>query len=211
VNSDFHDLDDFASLWAEEPTPDEKAELVGLAQRVSWRATFLEYWDIGLGVAIAAAALLAVLLQPAPVTLAIGLVAAGGLLWSTWKRHLLKRQVTLLLEVSDRTHLLDLEVRRISTDLQRALVGLVATPPAIALFGMLTHSLSQGGSLAGFGGAVIRNFSSGPVGPMVVAAVLTLIFQQIQIIRRLRRELHRLQIVSGEYREEAQLDFVAIS
>ncbi len=209
MNTDFHDLDDLASLWAEEPAREERAELAQLARRVSWRATFLHYWDVGLGVAIALGVLLAVLSRPAPVTLAIGLVAAGALLWSTWKRHLLKKHVAHLLDVSERTHLLDLEIRRATTDLHRALVGLFASPLAILLFGMLTHSFRHEGSLLGLGQAVAGKLTDGFVGPAVAAAMLTLIVQQVQIVRRLRSELRRLAALSGEYCREAQLDKMA--
>lgn len=207
---DLDDLDDLATLWAEEPPAGERAELIELAQRVSWRATLFHYWDIGLGLAIAAGVLLAILLQPAPVTIAIGLVAAAGLFWSTWKRHLLKKQVELLLRVNERTQLLDVQIRRVTTDLHRALVTLFAMPPAILLFGMLTHSLDHGGSLAGLGEAVIGKFTDGLLGPALVAAMLTLIVQQAQIARRLRRELRRLRLLSGQYREESQLDTMAV-
>ena len=210
MNPDFGDFDDFARLWAEEPSADERKELVEIAERVSWRATLLRHWDVGLGVAIAAGVLLAILAKPAPVTLAIGLVAAGGLLWSTWKRHLLKKQIALLLDVKERTQLLDLEMRRVTTDLHRAQVGLFASPVAIILFGILTHSLGQGGSLAGLGQAVAEKFTDGLIGPALVAAMLTLIVQQVQIVRRLRSELRRLGTLSGQYRHEAQLDMLAV-
>jgi hypothetical protein len=210
VSSDLHDLDDLAALWAEEPKHEERQEFAALARRVSWRAAFLHYWDIGLGVAIAVGVLFAVVLQPAPVTFAVGLVAAGGLLWSTWKRHLLKKQVMLLLEVSERTQFLDLEIRRVRTDLHRAVVGLLATPPAILLFAMLTHSVGQGGSLAGFAQAAGARLFEGPVGPVSLAAILTLLYQQSQIARRLNCELRRLKFLSGEYRQEARLDGVAL-
>ena len=210
MNSDFDDLDDFASLWAEEPQRDERKELVDLARRVSWRATLLQYWDLGLGGAIALAVLLAILSKPAPVTLAIGLVAAGALLWSTWKRHLMRKQIIDLLDVSERTHLLDLQIRRATTDLNRALVSLIASPLVILLFGMLTHSIDHGGSLLGLGHAVADKFTDGLVGPALAAAMLTLIVQQVQIVRRLRGELRRLAVLSGEYRREAQLDGMAV-
>lgn len=210
MSSDFHDLDDLASLWAEEPSHEEQEELSALARHVSWRATVFHYWDIGLGAAIAAGVLLAVLLQPAPVTLAVGLVAAGGLLWSTWKRHQLKKQVGLLMEVSERSRLLDLQIRRIHTDLRGALVGLFATPPTIILFGMLAHSVEQGGSLAGFGEMLVANFFESLVGPACLAAMLTLIVQQAQSVRRLQGELRRLRALSGEYREEARLDGITV-
>jgi hypothetical protein len=210
VNSDFHDLDDLAGFWAEEPSADEQVALAVLAQRVSWRATLFHYWDLGLGIAIAAGVLLAILLRPAPVTLAIGFVAAGGLLWSSWKRHLLKQQVELLLDISERTHLLDVQIQRVAADLHRARVTLFAMPPALVLFGMLTHSLNGGGSLAGLAQAVVEKFLDGLVGPALVAAMLTLMIQQAQIARRLKSEQRRLQLLSGQYQEEARLDRVVL-
>jgi hypothetical protein len=210
VSSDLHDLDDLAALWAEEPSLNERSELCALAQRVSWRATLFQYWDAGLGVAIAAAVLLAILARPAPLTLAIGLIAAAGVLWSTRKRHLLKKRVALLLRVSERTKFLDLEIRRVKTDLHLALVGLSASPLAILLFGMLTHSFDQGGSLAGFGQAVAEKLTDGLIGPALMAAMLTVIIQQVQIVRGLRSELRRLVALSDEYREEAQLDRLTV-
>jgi hypothetical protein len=210
VSSDIHDLDDFPALWAEEPVEEERAELHGIARRVSLRATLFHYADLALGVAIALGALLAVVLQPAPVTLAVGIVAGGGLFWSSWRRHLLKKEIALLMQVSDRTDLLEIQTRRVTTDLHRSVIGLLATPPAIVLFALLSHSLVQGGSLAGFQDMLIRHFVNSLVGPMLVAAMLTLIYQQAQIVRRLRSELHRLRILSGQYREEARLDRMAV-
>lgn len=205
-----HDLDDFAALWAEPPTTAEQTEVRAIARRVSVRATFFEYADLGVGLFIAAAVLIALLLQPAPVTLAIGLVAAAALLWSSWQRHQLKRQIVSLLEVSDRTDLLERQIRRVGTSLRHAMLGLVAAPPVFLLFAMLTQSLYAGGSLAGFGDAVIEAVTAVPVGPAIVAAMLTLIIQQVQTVKRLKGELRRLRALAGEYREEARLDRIAI-
>lgn len=210
MNDRDHDLDDFASLWADEPTREERSELFDIARRVSFRAGLLDLADLGVAAFIAAGLLLAVLLQPAPVTVAIGSVAAFGLLWTSWKRYLLKKQVAQLLEIDDRTDLIDLQIRRVTTDLHRSLIGLFATPPAIILCAMLNHALEQGGSLAGFGDVLIVGLMNVPVGPAVVAGMAALIIQQVNIVRRLRSELRRLQTLGGEYRAEARLDAMAI-
>jgi hypothetical protein len=204
------DFDDLASLWAEEPTPPERTELNTIARWVDLRGRLFEYGDLGIGILIAVAVLVALAIQPRPVTMAVGLVAAAGLLWSSWKRHQLKQQVVAMLDVDDRTDLLDRQIRRVTTSLHHALLGLFAAPPVFLLFAMLTQSLFQGGSLAGFGPAIIEALMTVPVGPALGAAMLTLVFQQFQTVKRLRREVEQLHALAGEFREEARLDRIAI-
>jgi len=210
LSSALHDLDDLAGLWAEEPTPEHETELRAIAGRVSLKGLVLQYGDLGIGILITAMVLLALITRPAPVTVAVGLVAAAGLVWSSWKRHLLKTQIDLLLLAGDRSDLLDREIARVEAHLHRALVALWAAPPAVLLFAVLAYSVENGGSLAGFTDNLIRSATLFPVGPAILAAILTLLFQQVRLVQGLRQELIALQILRGEYREETRLDRVAL-
>jgi hypothetical protein len=210
LSSALHDLDDLAGLWAEEPTPEHETELRAIAGRVSLKGLVLQYADLGIGILITAMVLLALITRPAPVTVAVGLVAAAGLVWSSWKRHLLKTQIDLLLLTGDRSDLLDREIARVEAHLHRALVALWAAPPAVLLFAVLAYSIENGGSLAGFTDNMIRSATLFPVGPAILAAILTLLFQQVRLVQGLRQELIALQILRGEYREETRLDRVAL-
>jgi len=210
LSSALHDLDDLAGLWAEEPTPEHETELRAIAGRVSLKGLVLQYADLGIGILITAMVLLALITRPAPVTVAVGLVAAAGLVWSSWKRHLLKTQIDLLLLTGDRSDLLDREIARVEAHLHRALVALWAAPPAVLLFAVLAYSVENGGSLAGFTDNLIRSATLFPVGPAILAAILTLLFQQVRLVQGLRQELIALQILRGEYREETRLDRVAL-
>lgn len=209
MSDTLRDLDDFASLWAEEPTPDQENELRAIAGRVSFRGLFLHYADLGLGVVIALAVIVALALQPAPATLAIGLLSAGAVLWSSWKRHVL-RQIGSLLQTSSRTDLIELEIRRVTTELKRSLIGLWLAPPAMILFAMLAYSVKFGWSLSGFGQQMEAAFTSVAVGLPIIAAMLTVIVHQAQLVQRLRRQLRGLRRLRGEYQEEARLDRVAL-
>jgi len=209
VSSDFHDLDDLASLWTEEPDADKQGEFQAAAARVNLRARLLQHADLGLGILIAAAVLFALLLQPTPATVTIGLLGAGAVLWSSWKRHVL-RQMSSMLGASSRTDLIDLELRRVATDLKRSVIGLWATPPAMILFAMLAYSVKYGWSFAGFGERMLSALTNVPVGPAIIAAMLTVLVQQVQTVRRLRTELRRLTMLRGEYQEEARLDRLAL-
>ena len=210
MSSALHDLDDLAGLWAEEPTPEHETELRAIAGRVSLKGLVLQYADLGIGILITAMVLLALITRPAPVTVAVGLVAAAGLVWSSWKRHLLKTQIDLLLLTGDRSDLLDREIARVEAHLHRALVALWGAPPAVLLFAVLAYSVENGGSLAGFTDNLIRSATLFPVGPAILAAILTLLFQQVRLVQGLRQELIALQILRGEYREETRLDRVAL-
>jgi len=210
LSSALHDLDDLAGLWAEEPTPEHETELRAIAGRVSLKGLVLQYADLGIGILITAMVLLALITRPAPVTVAVGLVAAAGLVWSSWKRHLLKTQIDLLLLTGDRSDLLDREIARVEAHLHRALVALWAAPPAVLLFAALAYSIENGGNLAGFTDNLIKSATLFPVGPAILAAILTLLFQQVRLVQGLRQELIALQILRGEYREETRLDRVAL-
>lgn len=210
MSSALHDLDDLAGLWAEEPTPEHETELRAIAGRVSLKGLVLQYADLGIGILITAMVLLALITRPAPVTVAVGLVAAAGLVWSSWKRHLLKTQIDLLLLTGDRSDLLDREIARVEAHLHRALVALWAAPPAVLLFAALAYSIENGGNLAGFTDNLIKSATLFPVGPAILAAILTLLFQQVRLVQGLRQELIALQILRGEYREETRLDRVAL-
>ena len=199
------DMEDWAALWAEEPSREEQHELARVARRASWRGTLIEYADLGFAICIALCILGAIALQPQPATLAIGLLSAGGLFWSSKKRHML-RQATLLAEARDRVVLLEHEIARTSAEHKRAAIGMWATPLVILSGAMLAYLLTHSGSLAGFGASLVESMTEVPVGPAITAGILALIYQQVLLAQQLKRGLGELRSLQGAYREEARLD-----
>jgi hypothetical protein len=203
-------MDEWAALWTESLGVEDEVRAQAIARGVGRRARLLENADLGIGILIAAAVFAALVLKPAPVTLAVGLVAAGGLLWSCWNRHQLRQRIRRQVEVQDRIDLIQSQVTHVRTELQRSIIALIALPPVVLLFAMLTHSLQNGGSLAGFGDMLLRALTAVPVGPAIIAAIVTLIVQQARSVRALRSELRRLQMLEGQYRQEAALDRLSL-
>ena len=202
----FQDFDDLGSLWTEETVAGERDHVQALARNVPLRAKLLDLADLGIGLAIAALVLLTLLVRPAPVTLAVGMVASAALLWSSWTRYQLKRQILMSLAAGDRSDLLERDIGRVTRSLHHAQLGLWAAAPVFLLFAMLTHSVFNGGSLAGFASAMIGAVATVPVGPAILAALLTLLIQQLRTVRRLEGELQNLHALAGAYREELRLD-----
>ena len=170
-----HDLDDLVGLWTEEPTAGEREELSSVAARVVTRDSIHRHADLGLGLLIAAGVLVALLVEPSPVSLGVGLVAAATLLWSTWQRHRLTQEIDLLLRIDDRFDLIERQIRRVAGKLLHARLGLWAAPPVMMLFAMLTYSMGNDGSLAGFTDHLARSVALFPLGPAVAAAILPLL------------------------------------
>lgn len=211
MSVDEPNMDDWAALWAEEPPLAEREEVHAIAARVSRRARLFEYADLAVAIVITAGVLLALLVRPSPVTLAVGFVAAAGVFWPCWQRHQLKSEIKQLVSISDRFRLIELQHRRLAAELRRSTLALLGTPIAILLFAMLTHSLERGGSLHGFSTMLLEALTDLPVGPIIIATMLTVIVQQVRTVRRLRSELSETEALGGEYRRELRLDQTALS
>jgi hypothetical protein len=211
VNSETIDLGELTALWNDDLPASEQAALSAVAARVSARARLAESLDLAIAVAIAAGVALAIAFRPAPVTIAVGAVAATGLLWTSWNRHRLQGRMREMAGLSGGQELVEREIAMLTTASHRSLMGLIAILPAVLLFALLTHSIQHGGTLAGFGDLMLAGLFDVPVGPAILAAILTLFVQQARLVRRQRRELLALRDVGGQYRAEAALDQAGLS
>ena len=208
MSGDARDFDDLFIAWRENSALDDE-QLVHIARRASIYGNLVKYADLGIAVLIALAVFIALALRPAPATIAIGSVTAGALVWSSWKRHLVRQNASLRL-LDAGSDFIAREIVRTQSELKRAELGLWFTPPATLLSGMLTYTIVHHGSLKGFGDVVLNALMSLPLGPAVIAAIMTLILYQIRLVGRLKAERLRLQGLDREYQEEARLDRIAL-
>jgi hypothetical protein len=199
------DLDEFARLWREEPTPEESRALRQLADRAARRAKLLGYAEIGTGAIIALGILFALLIDPGPLTILSGGALLLGLLWTVRKRHLL-RQVAILVGSGDGGSVVEKQIAKARVDLRRSRIGLFSFPPTLLLAHVMVNSVLRGGSLRDYGDLLARHFLAWPGGPLILLLFALAVGYQLRGISRLRAELRRLELIRAEYQEETRLD-----
>lgn len=199
------DLDEFARLWREEPSPEESKAFKQLAGKAARRARLAGYAEIGTTAIIAAAILMALLIAKGALTVAIGMVLLVVLFWSARKRHMLRR-VAIIISSSDGGSLVQKEIVKCRADLRRTTIGLFLYPPAVPLAHMLVNSVAMGGSLGNYWQLLVKHLTAGPVGWWLGALFALFLAYQLRAIFRLKRELRRLQGLRAEYEEEGRLD-----
>lgn len=201
------DLDEFARLWREEPSPEESRALEQLAGQTARRAKLLGYAEVGTATIIGFAILLALMLNRTPVTILSGGILLLGLSWSSWKRYLL-RQVAIIVSAADGKSVVEKEMAKAHADLRRIRIGLFLYPPAVLLAHLLVHSVVRGGRPGNYLGVLARDLTEWPVGPLLVLLSVCFILYQVRAILGLRKELRRLGRIRAEYQEEARLEML---
>lgn len=198
------DLKDIALLWQEEPTAEEQREFRGFADKTERRAQFLQFAELGLGLLLIVAVLVAIFVAPGPATLVVGALSITAIAWSSWKRHLLS-QVAMLVETSDRHTLVGHALVLAKARLRRSTLGLWFLLPGVLSGAFFTHIL-DGGALAVFPKAVVERSVTLPEGPIVLFILLVVTAQMLRTNLRLGTEVARLEGLSEDYLAEARLD-----
>lgn len=206
MSLDGPEMDEWAALWREEePSAQDRSVLQRRARRVAWRSTIFQHADVVLAMVLAFCIVAALATRLQPATAAVGVLSAAGLIWSSRKRHRLS-QAALLIEIRDRTLVLDHEIGRIEAEHGRATLGVWMTPPLILTGALLTFLLRHDGGFAGFRTMLIESMTSLPAGPAVTAGMLALIYHQVLNAQKLKQQLVQLRAIRGEYRAEGRLD-----
>jgi hypothetical protein len=199
VNEDFADLE---SLWRQEPDPEEQRIFRSLARATSRRAKLLQYGEILLALFLVAGVLATLFLAPRPATVALAILLAASLGWSSWKRHNLA-QVAMMLDRSSREAFVASAVQSARARLRRSNLGLALILPGFFLGIAWKTVLSTGGleRLADLGRSLMQ-----PNGLAALALILIVLVYFGYANLRLRREFRRLEELQREYRDEAERD-----
>lgn len=198
------EFDDFAKLWQQSFTHDEEQAFRALARRVSVRTRLLHHADLGIGIFLIIAITVALFIQPAPATLAVGILTMAGIGWSSWKRHVLAR-LGGHAGAADRRAVVDAAVANLSADLRRSNVGLLLFFPGVLLGALLNYSVKRG-TLDGFGRTLWSSLTDPSWGMLILAVIIAAFFGFVRGNFRLRSEAARLADLQAQYSEESRLD-----
>lgn len=198
------DFDDVADLWQQEPSAEESRAFEQLADRASRKARLMQYAELGLGAALIACVLIALSLDAAPATIAIGALIVLAVSWSAWSRNF-AAEVRRMVGTSDRERLIAAAVESARRRLRQSTIGILLLPPGFMLGVLLKYSAVAKGDLRGFLSGFVASLSSG----WGLASLLLVLLALAYFLRgnlRLRRDLARLRQLQEGYREEARLD-----
>jgi hypothetical protein len=203
------DLEEVALLWREATTAEEEREFRALAEKVLRRARLVQHAELALAMLLAAAAVVAATMAPAPATIAIGAVGVAALAGYSWKRHRLS-QAALLVGTGDRASFIDLQHVRARARLRHSRLGLWLFFPAILGGSLFTYSVRQGGDVSGFAGEMLGNLGS-MRGVIALAVALGYFAHLVRHNLHLRAEACRLGRLDRDYREEAAFHTAALA
>jgi hypothetical protein len=196
------EFEEFSLLWAYEPDAEEQRIFESLARTVSRRAKLIYHIELGLAVLLVVGLIAALFLDKKPATSALVVLVITAVGWSSWKRYNI-HQVALIMDCSDRESLLSSAIESAEARLRQAKLSFMLLVPSFFL------GLALRGTMAGSFSSFLEKLWLSFIQPLTVvgavAIFLVLVYFGRQIVR-LRRELRRLKVLRGEYREEAALD-----
>lgn len=199
------EFDDFATLWRDEPSPEEQAELEALARQTRRRVWFMQQLEIGGGVLLLLALIAGLALTPVPAALFAGALLAAVLIWSSWRRYMLTR-VALLVDTSGHETLLENAIKSTEIRLRRSGFGLWLIIPGYLLGTMTLHAMTHK-SLSGFPDALWLQVSPSTRFGIITLALLGGLFGYfLRVHRGIQRELANLKDLHSQYLLETQLD-----
>lgn len=192
------DLDRLGDVWRQQPDPAELERLRRSATAVARRARFARIVDIGGAIAVGAAVIALVVLNPAIKTFLVGSAAILILLGSNIRLRKL-RQVELRSLTGSTEDMLDQSIERIETTLKYNRFLLIIAVPAALVGGLFMAMVGR--DLISVFGTALRSPNLRLVGLAAFAGVIVYL---LVAIRRNRLELGRLRAMRESYRQERE-------
>lgn len=195
------EFDEFASLWRQEPTAEERRAFAEMAERSRRRALLVDRAELGLAGLLVLAILGVLVLSPEPATAVVGFIAVVGLSWSSWKRHIL-HQTSAASAGGTPENYVGQQIVAARAVLARTRLGLLFFWPFVLIGLLFGQSIREDGDLRGFVDQLVERVTDVPTGPILTITLLLLYGMIIRSHRRLQAELVQLNLLQQDYRAE---------
>ena len=197
------DLRELAELW-QQPDGDAQELFEAVARKARFRARFLGYADLALGLLLVAGMVLGTIMVPGPVTAGIAVLLISATIWVSFKRRAL-RQMSLTLDTNDRHSFIRVAARSARANYRRLTLGLWLFPPFALLAVLFKLSWRQGGELHDplQALALWAVSTRGIIGLCGIAVIVGLLLRSW---RKTRAEIRRLEALDRDYRDEDRMD-----
>lgn len=198
------ELMDFAELWQQEPSVEERAEFEAAARRVQRHGRLLAFADVALALVIVTGMIVGFFLQPGTYSAIIAGLLIVATIWLSLKRRKV-RQMARTLDTTDRHAFIASSIRNANSSLRRVVLSLCFLPTFALLAVLFKLNMRSGGHLedpltALAEWAVSTRGVIGLTGLAIITAIL------IRAWRKCRSEIRHLNELENAYRKATSLD-----
>ena len=198
------DLMEFAELWQQEPSAEERAEFEAAAQRVRRQGRFLAFADVALAAVLISGMILGFYLQPGTYSAMIAGALIVATVWLSLQRRKV-RNMAKTLDTTDRHAFIASSIRNANASLRRIVLSLWFLPIGALLAVLFKLNMRSGGQLDDPLTA-LGNWAVSTRGVIGLTGMAILIAFLLRARRKCRREIARLKELEGAYRRARTLD-----
>ena len=198
------DLIEFAELWQQEPSAEERAEFEAAARRVRRQGRFLAFADVALALVIVAGMILGFLLRPGAHAAIIAGLLIVATIWLSLQRRKV-RQMAKTLDTTDRQAFITSSIRNANASLRRIVLSLCFLPTGMLLAVLFKLNYRSGGRLE-HPLTALADWAVSTRGMIVLSGLAIFTAILIRAWRKTRAELRRLNELKAAYQRATTLD-----
>ena len=198
------ELMDFAELWQQEPSAEERAEFEAAARRVRRHGRFLAFADVALAVVLVSGMILGFFLQPDAFTAIIAGLFIVATVWLSLQRRKV-RNMARTLDTTDRHAFIASSIRNANASLRRIVLSMCFLPTFGLLAVLFKLNMRSGGHLEDPLSA-LADWAVSTRGVIGLTGLAIIMMFLVRAWRKCRSEIARLNELESAYRKATTLD-----
>lgn len=198
------DLMEFADLWQQEPTAEERAHFEEAAGRVRRQGRLLAFTDVAFALVIVAGMILGFYLQPGTYSAIIAGLLIVATIWLSLQRRKV-RHMARTLDTTDRQAFITSSIRNANASLRRIVLSLCFLPTGMLLAVLFKLNMRSGGHLE-HPLTALASWAGSTRGVIVLGVLALLTGFLVRAWRKCRAELRRLRELQGAYQRATTLE-----
>ena len=198
------DLMEFADLWQQEPTAEERAHFEEAAGRVRRQGRLLAFADVAFALVIVVGMILGFFLQPGTYSAIIAGLFIVATVWLSLQRRKV-RNMARTLDTTDRQAFIASSIRNANASLRRVWLSLCFLPTFVLLAVLFKLNMRSGGHLE-HPLTALASWAFSMRGVIILAGLVIISGILIRAWRKCRAELRRLRELEGAYQRATTQD-----
>ena len=198
------ELMDFAELWQQEPSAEERAEFDAAARRVQRHGRFLAFADVALALVLVSGMILGFFLQPDAYSAIIAGLFIVATVWLSLQRRKV-RNMARTLDTTDRHAFIASSIRNANASLRRVVLSMCFLPTFGLLAVLFKINMRSGGHLE-YPLTALAEWAVSTRGVIGLTGLTIIMVFLVRALRKCRSEIARLNELENAYRKATSMD-----